>query len=90
MADREFRFQADGVERFPMDQQLEQRARALCAADVDAADPPVKDRLACIERYWLVVAAEIAGGHIVERGVALPADFDERQREFAYLRRHRV
>lgn len=73
-----------------MNQQLEERARAQCAADVDASDPPVRDRLACIERYWLVVAAEIAGGHIVERGVALPADFDERVRKFLYLRRHRV
>jgi hypothetical protein len=73
-----------------MDEQLEQRARALCAADVDAADPPVRNRQAAIDRYWLVVAAEIAGGHIVDRGVALPPDFDERQREFSYLRNHRL
>ena len=79
-----------GLKASRMDQQLEQPARALCAADVDAADPPVRDRRACIERYWLVVAAEIAGDHIMERGVALPSDFDERQREFSHLRRHRA
>lgn len=67
-----------------MDGKLEIRARALCATDVDSASPPVPDREGAIERYWPVVAAEIAGGNM---GMELPVDYAAREKEFRTLRR---
>jgi hypothetical protein len=65
-----------------MDENLEMRARALCAADIDSAEPPVQDRQGAIDRYWIVVATEIAGGNT---GFEMPADFELRAQEFRWL-----
>lgn len=69
-----------------MDQNLEHRARAQCAADLSLAALLPQERATAVERYWVVVAVEIAGADAFSNGTPLPRDFREREHEFQRLR----
>jgi hypothetical protein len=69
-----------------MDENLKARARALCAADIAAVRPLLRDRKAAVERYWPVVAAEITGNLILPDALAAPRDLANLQEEYRRLR----
>lgn len=75
-----------------MDDNLETRARALCAADIAVAEPRPRQRAAAVDRYWRVVALEITGNLALPGIHALPGidmsatDLQGLQEEYRRLR----
>ena len=69
-----------------MDENLKARARALCAADIAAVNPKLRDREGAVDRYWPVVAAEITGNLSLPDAIIVPANFRELQEEYRRLR----
>ena len=69
-----------------MVENLQARARALCAIDIEASGMPAADRYAAVERYWIVVALEIMGSMTVHGQLLVPDDIDNRRAEFQKLR----
>jgi hypothetical protein len=69
-----------------MDENLKARARALCAADIAALKPSLRERDLAVDRYWPVVAVEITGNLSVPDAIIVPANFRELQEEYRRLR----
>lgn len=57
-----------------MPDNLEIRARAICAADLDAAHTSRRSRAAAVERYWPLIAAEISRGASDNQSMLQPPD----------------
>lgn len=72
--------------RLRMDDNLEARARALCAADIAFAEPRPRQRAAAVERYWRVVAMEITGNLAVPGIQMSAAGLQLLQEEYRQLR----
>lgn len=72
-----------------MNQNTEQRARAVCALDLQAVGTPIDERTAAIDWFWPVVAAEIQGDLFDRDGRAFPPDLVSRTKAYARLRRAR-
>lgn len=70
-----------------MNRNMEERARALCALDIQSAHPEIEDLPALVDRLWPVVAIEIQNGIVDPDWQIDPADFAQRAEEYRRLRR---
>ena len=70
-----------------MNRNTEERARALCALDIQSAHPEIADVPAAVERLWPVVALEIQNGIVDPEWPIDLADLAQRAEEYRRLKR---
>ena len=73
-----------------MNRNTEERARALCALDVQSAHPDIKDVPALVDRLWPAVALEIQNGIFDPDWRIDPADLAQRLEEYRQLKGERA
>jgi len=70
-----------------MNRNMEDRARALCALDIQSAHPEIKDVPGVVDRLWPVVALEIQNGIVDPDWPIDAADLAQRAEEYRRLKR---